>query len=128
MWCNSNGLKRLSSAVLLSMTMLLNTSVEASDNYFVYVGTYTEKSSKGIYAYRLNVVTGETAPIGLVANSENLSFLAVHPNGRFVYAVNELDHFGGQTSGAVSAFAVDAASGKLKLLNQVPSMGAGPAH
>jgi len=56
------------------------------------------------------------------------SFLALHPNGKYLYAVNELAKFNGEESGAVSAFSIDRKSGKLKLLNQVSSRGAGPCH
>jgi 6-phosphogluconolactonase len=100
------------------------------DKYFVYVGTYTEEgsTSKGIYAYRFDPKGGELTSIGLVAQTANPSFLAVDPNHRFVYAVNEVGNYKGQKSGAVSAFAVDHATGKLMLLNQVASGGADPCY
>src|SRR5947209_9797439 len=98
--------------------------------YFVYVGTYTEEGSKskGIYAYRFNAATSEMTPIGLVAETTNPSFIAIHPNHRFLYAVNEVTHYKGQSSGAVSAFAIDHATGKLTFLNEVPSRGADPCY
>lgn len=96
--------------------------------FFIYIGTYTESDSKGIYAYRFDPLTGETTPIGLVAESQNPSFLAVHPSARFLYAVNEVDHFESQKSGSVSAFSIDQSAGKLTLLNRVSSLGTGPAH
>jgi 6-phosphogluconolactonase len=98
--------------------------------YFVYVGTYTEEGSKskGIYAYRFDPATAESTPVGLVAETINPSFLAVHPNHRFLYAVNEVGKYNGQSSGAVSAFAIDRRTGKLTLLNQVPSGGADPCY
>ena len=95
----------------------------ASADYWVLIGTYTGKGSKGIYAYRLNTDTGEFKEAGLAAEEKNPSFLAVHPNGRLVYAVSETDE-----GGAVSAFALDRATGKLKLLNRVSSRGKGPCH
>ena len=58
----------------------------------------------------------------MAAETPSPSFLAVHPNGRFLYAVNE------QNSGEVSAFAIDSASSLLKPLNQVSSRGSGPCH
>jgi len=101
----------------------------ASDRSFlVYVGTYTGEKSKGIYAYRFNATTGSTTPIAIAAETENPSFIAIHPSGRFLYAVNEVDQFGGKATGAVSAFALNAETGKLTLLNQVASKGQGPAH
>jgi 6-phosphogluconolactonase len=56
------------------------------------------------------------------------AFLALHPNKRFLYAVNEVDKFEGQAGGGVSAFAINPASGKLLLLNQESSRGGGPCH
>jgi len=102
----------------------------AHKEYFVYVGTYTESgsTSKGIYAYRFDPASAKLTPIGLAAQTTNPSFLAVHPNQRFVYAVNEVGDYQGKKSGAVSAFAIDAATGKLTLLNQVASGGADPCY
>ena len=94
----------------------------------VYVGTYTESGSQGIYAYRLYLSSGALTPIGLAAVSPNPSFLAVHPGRRLLYAVNEVDQFDNRKSGAVSAFKIDAENGKLSLLNQQASGGGGPCH
>jgi 6-phosphogluconolactonase len=95
--------------------------------YLVYVGTYTTKqTSKGIYAYNFNAATGQLTSIGLAAESTDPSFVAVHPNGKYLYAVNEVGDFNGMQSGAVTAFAIDPKSGALKLLNQVSTHGAGP--
>lgn len=98
--------------------------------YLVYIGTYTEdgSKSKGVYAYRFDPDTAELTSIGLAAETTNPSFLAVHPNHRFLYAVNEVGNYKGQKSGAVSAFAIDHASGKLTLLNEVASRGADPCY
>jgi 6-phosphogluconolactonase len=97
--------------------------------YLVYVGTYTTKqSSKGIYAYWFDAGTGKLKAAGLAAESTDPSFVAVHPSGKYLYAVNEVGEFGGQKSGAVSAFTIDRRNGALKLLNQVATRGAGPCH
>ena len=97
--------------------------------YLVYVGTYTNKTeSKGIYAYSFDPGTGKLSSLGVAAESEDPSFLALHPSGKYLYAVNETDHFGGQKSGALSAFSIDPKSGKLTLLNQVATRGPGPCH
>ena len=96
--------------------------------YLVYVGTYTDHGSKGIYAYRFDAKTGKSTPLGLAAESTQPSFLTVDASGHFLYAVNEIESYDGQPTGAVSAFAIDSASGKLSLLNQVSSRDGGPAH
>jgi 6-phosphogluconolactonase len=101
-----------------------------TSQYLMYVGTYTEQGSdsKGVYAYRFDSESGKLTSIGLAAQTKNPSFLAVHPNHRFLYAVNELRTYNGEKSGAVSAFAIDRATGKLTLLNEVASKGADPCY
>ena len=95
--------------------------------YLTYIGTYTTKQeSKGIYAYNFNPATGEFTPIGLVAETTDPSFVAVHPNGKYLYAVNEVGDYNGEKSGAISSFEIDRKTGKLKFLNQVSTHGAGP--
>lgn len=100
----------------------------ADGTIVVYVGTYTDGESRGIYRFAIDPVSGKATTPALAAVSENPSFLALHPDGRYLYAVNETDDFGGESTGAVSAFAIDPASGDLRLLNQKPSMGAAPCH
>ena len=88
------------------------------------MGTYTTKTeSKGIYAYEFDASTGKLTPKGVAAETRDPSWVVVHPSGRFLYAANEA----GKAS-AVSAFAVDAKTGKLTLLNQMPSLGNDPCH
>jgi 6-phosphogluconolactonase len=91
-------------------------------NYLMYVGTYTSGKSKGIYAYKFDSTTGQAAPLGLAAETANPSFLAIHQNRKYLYAVGE------SQGGVVKAYSIDAATGKLKLLNSVSSQGAGPCH
>ena len=98
-------------------------------DYIAYVGTYTGPGkSQGIYAWRFHPASGKVSALGLVAETASPSFLAVHPNHRFLYAVNEVSNFEGQPVGSVSAFAMDAVTGRLKLLNTVSSRGDGPCH
>jgi 6-phosphogluconolactonase len=103
-------------------------SSPATNGMLVYFGTYTGANSKGVYVSRLDAASGTLTPPQLAAETSSPSFLAVHPSERFLYAVNEVSTFGGKTSGAVSAFAIDRKTGLLKELNQQPSVGAGPAH
>lgn len=93
--------------------------------YFAYIGTDTGKGSKGIYVFRFSASTGKLTPMGLAAEINSSSYLAVHPSHRFLYAANDS---GGEKSGAVSAFSIDGGTGKLKFLNRVSSHGAGPCH
>jgi len=94
----------------------------------IYIGSYTQPPSKGIYCCRFDPASGESGPVGLAAETENPSFIAIHPNQRFLYAANEISSYAGDSAGSISAFAIDAVSGRLKLLNKVSSKGAGPCH
>jgi len=103
-------------------------TVSPKGEYLVYVGTYTRQDSKGIYAFRFQPATGKSTSIGLVGATENPSFLALHPNHRFLYAVNEIANYEGQSAGSVSSFSIDAKTGMLTPLNKVTTRGTIPAH
>jgi 6-phosphogluconolactonase len=92
--------------------------------HLVYVGTYTTKGSEGIYIYQMDPSSGALKPIGKATGIDNPSFLTVHTNQRYLYAINEVH----QPEGAVSAFARDAKTGALTLLNTQPSHGTSPCH
>jgi 6-phosphogluconolactonase len=132
--------------LLLVLTFLAGqVAVAQSGDYFMYFGTYTgfkfvshsatlgvgESHSKGIYVSRFHAATGVMSEPELAAEIINPSFLTVHPNHRFLYSVSEdplslgppLDH-----ASYVSAFAIDAATGKLRLLNTIPTGGTSTCH
>lgn len=98
--------------------------------YLFFVGTYTQdgSTSKGIYAYRYDAASHEITDLGVAAETTNPSFVALSPNGKYLYAVNELQNYKAPNSGGVSAFSVDSATGKLTFLNEVPSRGADPCY
>jgi 6-phosphogluconolactonase len=92
-----------------------------TDPDLLYVGTYTESTrSEGIYLVRMDRRSGELLRVGAVNAGANPSFLTIHPNGRALYAVNELE------TGMVSAFAIETATGALTRLNDQPSEGGAP--
>lgn len=109
------------SALLLPLMADSHAGVE----HLVWVGALTSSGGKGIYVYRFDSSNGQLRGGQLAAATENPAFLALHPNGRFLYAVN---HLGEQTIGSVTAFAIDAGSGSLRRLNQVSTRGFGPCH
>jgi 6-phosphogluconolactonase len=117
-------------AAALTLLFLAGTdgAAQAPKKLRVYVGTYTGGASKGIYRLELDIEAGKLSAPHLAAKAVNPSFLAIHPNRRFLYAVGEINEFGGKKSGAVNAFAINAKTGDLKLLNQQSSGGAGPCH
>jgi 6-phosphogluconolactonase len=123
--------------VLASVT-LRAAAPSSNTEFFVYYGTYTgfkfiargeptgHSTSQGIYVSRFRPSTGEVTEPQLAVKTVNPSFLAVHPNHRFVYAVIEDPLSVGpyrDKASSVSAFAIDSSTGKLRLLNTVPANG-----
>ncbi len=93
----------------------------------LYIGTYTTGKSEGIYGYRMDHATGALTRFNAF-KSVNPSFLAIDQSKRYLYAVNEVGTYAGKPSGGVSAFAIDRASGDLRLLNEQATQGADPCH
>lgn len=117
---------QLPALALLSLSLL--TLSAASVDSLVLVGTYSRGKSEGIYAYRFSSTTGKLTSLGLAAKAENPSYLVIHPNRRWVFAVGELDQYQGERSGSITAYTLDAPSGKLTAINTVSSHGAAPCH
>lgn len=98
--------------------------VPQKKDFFAFAGTYTTKTqSKGVYLFRYDATSGKLTPAGVAAETPDPSFVAIHPSGKFLYAVNE----GGKAS-FVTSFALDAKTGTLTQLNQVPALGEDPCY
>ena len=93
----------------------------------LYVGTYTSGKSEGIYGYRMDVATGVLTRF-TSCKSVNPSYLAIDRSKHYLYAVNEVGQYAGKPGGAVSAFAIDRATGNLRLLNEQATQGADPCY
>jgi len=114
----------LSAAAAVRLPAKIGDKPGTKKNYLAFVGTYTTKTaSKGIYAFRYDANSGKLTPVGAAAETQDPSWVAVHPSGKFLYAVNEA----GKNS-MVSAFAIDSSRGKLTLLNQLPALGEDPCY
>ncbi len=108
-------------------------SIQSPDSRFIYVGTFTGETelgggAEGIYVCRMDTATGSVELVHTVADVPNPSFLTLHPQRPFLYAVNAVPEIDGHDGGAVSAFAVDAATGGLTFINRQSSHGGGPCH
>lgn len=112
-------------ATFLLMTALLLFLAGSAQQFYLFVGTYTNKNtSKGIYVYRFDAATGDMKPVSTAA-AENPSYLAIAPGGKYVYAVNEND---GAKPGGVSAYSFNKQTGQLQLINHQLSGGDDPCY
>jgi 6-phosphogluconolactonase len=121
--------------LLAAAATILSAQTPEHGKYFLYAGTSTNRgASKGIYVYRYDAGDGKVEPLGIAAETPSPTFLAVHPNHRFLYAVNEISNYtgagvpAGGRAGSLTAFSIDAQTGRLTQLNAVTSKGGGPTH
>ncbi|QDV37198.1 lactonase family protein [Tautonia plasticadhaerens] len=119
-------------ALLITLVLPWNVAptppIQEEDMSLVFVGTYTSAEGEGINLLRMDPESGRIESLGVVARTENPSFLAIHPDGQFLYAVNEVGDYEGESSGSVSAFRIDPKTGSLSPLNRRSSRGAAPCH
>ncbi|HEX5689105.1 MAG TPA: lactonase family protein [Roseiflexaceae bacterium] len=95
-----------------------------SNQHLVLVGSYAAEDQPGIYAFLFDEGSGTLAPHGTYAGIANPSFLALHPNGRWLYAVSEL----GAPGGSVCALQLEREPWRLEPINAQPSGGEAPCH
>jgi 6-phosphogluconolactonase len=109
---------------------------------FAYVGTFSAPlkdvlptqvdlppgNGRGIHIFRVDRTTGALAPAGIYESGVSPSHLAINAAGTHLYSANETDRVGPEKHGSLSSFTIDQATGKLTLLNTVPSGGAGPTY
>lgn len=105
---------------------------------FAYVGSWTSGpgigvgNGGGLSVLSLDMATGTLTPVmrtGPEFDKFNAGYLAVHPNGRFLYATNEVESYDSDYGGgAVMTFAINQADGSIALVGTQPSMGVWPAY
>ena len=110
-------------ALLLAPQISCKTEME-----ILYIGTASMNDSQGLYVYSYERGANEFTLLQTLPEIIGPNFLALHPSGEFLYSVNMITGEDGKRQDAVSAFAIDGATGMLTLLNQVPSYGRGVCH
>jgi len=124
------------------MGELLHAEPGAGKPLIAYIGTFSSPlrdtlptqvdlppgNGRGIHIFHVNRTTGALTAAGVHELGTSPSCLTLNAAGTRLYTANETDRVGNDKEGTVSAFAVDRADGKLKLLNTVRSGGAGPTY
>ena len=101
-----------------------------SSDPLLLIGTYTEpedSKSEGIYVYRMDPSSGKLSYESLIKDVPNVSYMAVHPESGWIYAVNETEQFEGKPGGGISMISRDS-SGNFRVLHKQTSGGANPAY
>ncbi len=108
--------------ILLSLFFGFSVPSFSQDPY-LFIGTYTNGASKGIYVYRFNTSTGSGTEISTI-KADNPSYLAISPDGKHIYSADESEG----PAGSVGAYSFDPLTGKLLQLNIQSSMGNGTCY
>ncbi|MDP2068005.1 MAG: lactonase family protein [Lutibacter sp.] len=111
----------------LLLVLFFYFSMASAQNIPLYVGTYTDADSEGIYLYDFNLKTGELTNKKLAVEAVNPSYITFSSDKKQLYSVGEVDNFEGTKSGFVNAYAVSK-SGMLNFINNVSSNGSHPCH
>ena len=110
---------------LAASFLFLFASCSNPQHYYLFIGTYTNTTSKGIYIYDFNSQTGEATWVSNTDSVTNPSWVTVSNDHKFVYAVNETN---GANPGRVTAYSFDKSNGTLHFINTTPSGGDDPCY
>ena len=119
-------MKIITQAIVLTVILLGGCSPSPKDT-LLYIGTYTDTGSEGIYCYQFNEESGELTSKFITPHWENPSFLTISPDQKYLYAVSEVTESPDFASGSVSAYQI-LDSGELEKINQQATGGLHPCH
>jgi 6-phosphogluconolactonase len=105
-------------------TIIMTTNAK----HFLFVGSYAPEDKPGIYAFLFDSATGDMTPHGSFAGITNPSFLTVHPNGKWLYAVSETGLGSDGVHGSVHALKIEQGSLNLQPINWQSTQGDWPCH
>lgn len=110
---------------LLTLSFIFCFNFSFCQTFYLFIGTYTDSGSKGIYVYKFDATSGKAVWVSNTDSVVNPSYLTVSNDHKNIYAVNETNH---ATPGAVSSFAFDQKAGTLKFINKQESGGDDPCY
>lgn len=93
----------------------------------LYIGTFSERGSEGIYVFEFDPETAEVKQIQTLDNLASPSYICLHPNGKYLYSGNRASIVEGENWGSLSAFEI-AADGKIKHLNDASGLDEGTCY
>ncbi len=101
--------------------LMMSTTTFASDPV-VFVSAFKSGEEGAIHAYRFDAATGQLKLLHRTTDIENPFFLAVSPNGRFLYSI-DAEKFGGSEDEFVAAYKINGRDGQLTRLNRQSARG-----
>lgn len=109
---------------LLTFVFIVLAQAFQAQDYRFLVGTYTNTGkSQGIYSYEMDQKATHVVQKSVTTGVSNPSYLCMTPDKKFVYSVSE-----GNQGSAAHAYAFDAVTGALTLINKSLTNGSGPCY
>ncbi len=100
----------------------------ATNRYLVFVSGYAPADQSGIQACWFDPSTGTLTPFGALSGIRSPSYLALHPNGHWLYAVSETSMGGDATHGGVCSVRYECQPFTAEIVNQQSTLGDHPCH
>ena len=107
---------KITTMAIIVLSQTSEQTIAAPTKALVCVGSYSTSDKDSVHLFQLNLEDGRLNKISAINGIVNPSFIKIHPNGKFLYAVNEVGNFKGNKTGGVTAFALDVKKGNLKKL------------
>ena len=125
----TNLTKRIASRfALILLVCCAACGIARAQDSWVFFGTHVGMAGRGFSVARFDSSTGHLGLPQFLLEADAPGYFILDSTGRHLYATVSENTFGGQPTGAVSAYAVDPTTAHLTLLNTVPSGSANPAY
>ena len=119
---------KFSITIVLGLALLSSFHTMLIAQEYIYVGTYNEKDSPGIFVYEFDRTNGLLKPVQEVSGMNSPSYLEIHPSGKYLYAVNRSTVLPDRRWGSVSSWLINQKTGQLEHINDQPTFGSESCH
>ncbi|MBX3436780.1 MAG: lactonase family protein [Planctomycetaceae bacterium] len=109
--------------MFLSLVPGLGGGLTMAEDVLLFASAFAPGEEGAIQAFHLDVDMGRLQPLHRTTDVEHPFFMAISPNGKFLYSIHAAGQFGGQANEQVAAYRIDDSAGHLTLLNRQSALG-----
>lgn len=114
--------------VLVFFSLVALSWALSAQSDFLYIGTFAERGSEGLYLYHFDQETADFKKIQTLDHLASPSYLCLHPSGKYLYTANRASIVEGQKWGSISAFGIHPNDGTLTHLNDASALAEGSCY
>jgi 6-phosphogluconolactonase len=107
----------------LSLLLVTFTGFSQAAELLLFISAFAPGDEGAIHAFQLSTESGKLQSVHRTPDVAQPFFLALAPDGKFLYATTAPGEFGGKDEEHVSAYEIVGEKGELKLLNRQPALG-----